>query len=358
MITISVCMIVKNEQQTLAKILECAKNFADEIIVVDTGSTDNTKQIAKIYTNKVYDFVWCDDFSKARNFSFSKATCDYQMWLDADDYISQSEINKIIDLKHKDKHSDVYMFKYAIAFDENGSPTFEYYRERLLRRSINFKWQGFIHEAISPSGKISYQDITIIHKKEKTSDPTRNLTIFENAIKNNICLSTRELYYYARELFYNHQYFKCIQTLKNYLDQNDTFTPNIQGAYILLSQCYVLENNIEFAKHCLFECIKKFEPTPEICFNLANIYQNLNDTNQAIFWNRCAIMAKENTLGFVQKQYKTLFPYLELTKLYFSIGEPLTAYTYHKLAEKTNPKHPSVIFNKDFFERYFSINKQ
>ena len=70
MFTLSVCMIVKNEEAVLGRCLDCVRQFADEIIIVDTGSTDTTKEIANKYTDKVFDFEWCDDFSKARNFSF------------------------------------------------------------------------------------------------------------------------------------------------------------------------------------------------------------------------------------------------------------------------------------------------
>ena len=67
-------MIVKNEAKILARCLNCVRSFADEIIIIDTGSHDKTRQIALDFTDKVYDFVWCDDFSKARNFSFSFAS--------------------------------------------------------------------------------------------------------------------------------------------------------------------------------------------------------------------------------------------------------------------------------------------
>ena len=69
MATVSVCMIVKNEQKVLQRCLESLKGLYEELIIVDTGSTDNTKNIASAYTNKIYDFVWIDDFSAARNFA-------------------------------------------------------------------------------------------------------------------------------------------------------------------------------------------------------------------------------------------------------------------------------------------------
>lgn len=99
MMEISVCMIVKNEEDVLARCLNCVKQFADEIIIVDTGSKDQTKTIARTFTTNVFDFAWCDDFSKARNFAFDKATKDFKMWIDADDVILDEDIQKIKDLK-------------------------------------------------------------------------------------------------------------------------------------------------------------------------------------------------------------------------------------------------------------------
>ena len=79
MATISLCMIVKNEEQVLARCLDSVADLMDEIIIVDTGSTDRTKEIAARYTDQIYDFAWIGDFSAARNFSFSKATMNTSM---------------------------------------------------------------------------------------------------------------------------------------------------------------------------------------------------------------------------------------------------------------------------------------
>ena len=85
MISVSMCMIVKNEQSILKRCLDSYAGIYDELIIVDTGSTDNTKEIAAQYTDKVYNFAWCDDFAEARNFAFSKASCDYILSVDADE---------------------------------------------------------------------------------------------------------------------------------------------------------------------------------------------------------------------------------------------------------------------------------
>ena len=99
MIEISLCMIVKNEEKVLGRCLDSIADLMDEIIIVDTGSTDRTKEIAKKYTEQVYDFQWNDDFSAARNFSFSKATKDYIYAADADEVLDEENREKFRQLK-------------------------------------------------------------------------------------------------------------------------------------------------------------------------------------------------------------------------------------------------------------------
>ena len=181
MATISLCMIVKDEELTLEHCLQCAKGFADEIVVVDTGSVDQTKEIAEKYADVVCDFQWCADFAAARNFSFSKATKDYCMWLDADDVVPESEQKKIVALKEKleKTKADVVMMPYDVAFDAGGKPTFSYFRERIVKNTGRPLWEGRVHEVITPYGNILHEDIHVEHRKEKAYDTDRNLLIYE-----------------------------------------------------------------------------------------------------------------------------------------------------------------------------------
>lgn len=94
-IKISLTMIVKNEERCLARCLESVKGIVDEMIIVDTGSSDQTKEIAEQYGAKVYDFTWCDDFSKARNYALSKATYNWRLVLDADEWIEECDVDAL-----------------------------------------------------------------------------------------------------------------------------------------------------------------------------------------------------------------------------------------------------------------------
>lgn len=91
----SICMIIKNEERLLDKCLNSISNLGAELIIVDTGSTDSSKSIAAGYTDKVYDFEWCNDFAAARNYAISKATNDCILSLDADEVLDTYQINQV-----------------------------------------------------------------------------------------------------------------------------------------------------------------------------------------------------------------------------------------------------------------------
>ena len=99
MISISLCMIVKNEEKLLKRCLDSYRPVCDEIVIVDTGSTDRTKEIAAGYTDLIYDYPWNNDFASARNFAFSKANCDYIFSADADEVLDEENRRQFLNLK-------------------------------------------------------------------------------------------------------------------------------------------------------------------------------------------------------------------------------------------------------------------
>jgi glycosyltransferase involved in cell wall biosynthesis len=143
--TLSVCMIVKNEEQGLSKLLPNLVGVVDEVIIIDTGSTDNTVNIAKQYGAKVFNFEWCDDFSKARNESLKYATKEYILWLDGDDYVDKMDFSKL--KIHISQNPNKGYFVRLIDFRNN-----TVYESMQLRAFPNIKgleFRGKIHEQIS-----------------------------------------------------------------------------------------------------------------------------------------------------------------------------------------------------------------
>jgi len=349
MFTLSVCLIIKNEEDVLDRILGCVNQFADEIVIVDTGSTDASINIAKKYTNKIYHFKWIDNFSEARNFSFSKATKDYIMWLDADDYIPATEIKKILNLKNSaGTPPSMYLFKYSMGF-ENNIATFEFYRERLLRRDKNFQWQGFIHEVIPITSDAIKLDIKIEHRKIKASDPKRNLHIYRKAKKNNVPFTPRDTYYYARELYYHHHYKSAIKEFKKFLKFKDIYPPNEMETRIILANIYTQLKDYANAKKTILSSIKKYPPNAETCCTIANIYNLESNLPQALFWYKAALHSEKQVDGFQNLDYEEFIPNLQLSVIYYRLGDIKTAKSYHKFAKSLKPENPAILHNDQFF---------
>ena len=136
--TLSLCLICKNEENNIKRLLDSVRgNLFDEIIIVDTGSTDRTVEVAKKYTDKIFFFKWINDFSAARNHSFSKATSSHILWLDSDDVVKPADYQKLLNLKGRLHESDIWLFKYEYAHDEFGNSICSFFRERIVKRFVS-----------------------------------------------------------------------------------------------------------------------------------------------------------------------------------------------------------------------------
>ncbi len=184
---LSVCMIVKNESANLADALAGFSRFADEIIVVDTGSNDNTKEIAARFTSTIYDFEWVDDFSAARNFAMSKAGRSYQLWVDADDRITGESGGRIESLKQMFDGKKVFYF--ILENHQPPSPPSSCLQMRCTPLIPEVRFEGRVHEQIFPSAaraglEMVTTDIVIQHmgymgNEIRVTKARRNLAIME-----------------------------------------------------------------------------------------------------------------------------------------------------------------------------------
>jgi glycosyltransferase involved in cell wall biosynthesis len=351
MAEISLCMIVKDEEETLSRCLESAKDAVDEIIVVDTGSTDATKEIALRYTHFVYDFKWVDDFSAARNFSFSKATRDYLMWLDADDVLSAESRDKLKSLKKNLDKKIVYM-PYHIAFDEAGKPTFSYYRERLVARSANPVWIEPIHEVISAQGTSIYTDIAVEHRKIKQNAVGRNLDIFRKHLAKGNVLSARLHFYFARELMYNNLTAEAVREFEDFLDSGEGWSENCLSACRDLSYCYESLHEIPKALDAALKGFRYARPRAELLCRIAELFLLQNRLNEAEYWYLRALECPKpvNTLGFVEDDFYGYIPSVQLCVIYDRLGQRQKAREYNEKAGAFKPFAQAYLYNKKYFE--------
>ena len=352
MVSISLCMIVRNEEKVLERCLDSVCRAVDEMIIVDTGSVDSTKEIAGKYTDKVYDFVWVDDFSAARNFSFSKAAMDYCMWMDADDVMEESSCEKLIQWKQNhDRTADVVMMKYSTAFDENGKSVFYYYRERLLKREKNFQWKGRVHEAIEPSGKIEYLDAQIQHWSEKEVYGDRNLRIYEKMKQEGEHFTPRDFFYYARELYYHKRYMECVEKFEEFLQMPDGFVENrVEACRIAAYASYFLKKE-EQALGYLLRALRERVPSGELCCDLGKHFMDRKEWRQAEFWFRSALWVAQNGKdgGFVSEEYYGYLPCIQLSVCYERMGQKELALYYHRKAGRYKPYGAEYLRNQKYF---------
>ena len=154
---ISACYMVRNEEKTLLQSLQSVSKAADEIIVVDTGSTDRTKEIALSFQAKVYDFPWQDDFSAPRNFALSKGTGDWIVFLDADEYFSPAAAHRLRSVIQKYHEAGwrgcLLLHRYDIDADNADEILADTLVARIFTNNAGYRYQGIIHEELLENGQ-------------------------------------------------------------------------------------------------------------------------------------------------------------------------------------------------------------
>ena len=354
MASLSLCMIVKNEEKVLARCLDSVEGLADEIIIVDTGSTDKTKEIASKYTEKIFDFIWEKDFSKARNFSFSKATGDFVMWLDADDVILEKDRNLLIDVKNSVPEGvNTVMVKYNTAFDEDGNPTFSYYRERIVRNVAANPWHGWVHEVMVCPGERMYIDAAVTHKSIKTSYSDRNLKIYEAHYEAGKSFSPRDMFYYGRELYYNGRFKEAIAILSRFLDEGKGWIENNIEACKILSYSYEAVENNTAAFSALTRSFLYDLPRAEILCDIGRTLMKKEKYREATFWYELALKQKkdEKSGGFINSDCYGYIPSIQLCICWDRLGDIEKAKYYNDLAGKYRPKSTAYLNNVEYFKR-------
>lgn len=332
---LSLCMIVKDEESVLRRCLESVQGFVDEIIIVDTGSTDRTKKIAAEFTDKVYDFTWINDFSAARNEALRHASGCWILVLDADEYLSKEQHAEVRDrlAAEEANPSGINAFLLPI-YNLNGSLHNQNWQEsrtvRLFRNSPDIRYERPIHEQVCHKNGMMLMDyltLNIFHTgytaetfiaKNKSE---RNLKLFEELRKQRDFTEydyftlgnehrnqkdyTKALYYYKRAVTkrsYNYIFLPtCLVNMALLLIQLDRVKEALE----------TIESGINrWSSRVDFYCLK------------ASLLEKAGHLDQAAdYYKRCIQLAEQNArqnkdYWLTEPDYGSRIPALSLSRIY------------------------------------------
>ncbi|WP_251509540.1 glycosyltransferase [Paenibacillus polysaccharolyticus] len=354
--SVSLCMIVKNEQLYLERCLESAKHLVNEIIIVDTGSSDRTIDIAKKYTNNIYSYDWVNDFSAARNFAIEQAKSDYILIMDADEYF-EANVDLQEDLK---KDYDYYVFNINNHMKFNRS--FIHTAVRLFRNHIGLKYENRLHEHLNIlennskySGVISastiqhvgYMDEEILEeKKHKRNLPLMKLEVQENPTAYN-------LYNMGKTYFGMNDFKKAVPYFqKSYsLAKDKAYIPEL-----LTKLAFALHETGQFddAVAILVDATKIFPSETEMKYIQGVIYARHGYFKDAeTCFHQCVELGDQGTM--VTDGSGSYMAYLQLADMYEKTNQLDKSYSERINAMKVKGNAANVL--QDYLQFSLKINQ-
>ena len=332
MITISVCMIVKNEERVLERCLDSLRGLMDELIIVDTGSADRTKEIAARYTDKIYDFAWVGDFSAARNFAFSKASCEYIYSADADEVIGEKNRESFLRLKETLlPEIEIVQMYYGNQLSHGTIYNFDReLRPKLFKRLRSFVWTETIHETVRLTPVVFDSEIEITHLPEK-NHADRDLAAFRKLTEGDKTLSERLFGIYARELFISGKEsdFAAAEEFFTRAADGDLSMDQMKEALCVVVKAARLRGDyLKMYRYAMKDIAS--EGVSEVCLELGEYYFQRKEYKEAAVWFYNAVYGAQSILDIHSSQD---LPLLGLAECYDAMGMKEQAERYRQQAE-------------------------
>ena len=359
---ISLCLIVKDEEKVLERCINSLKGCYDELIIVDTGSTDDTINIAKKLGARVEHFKWIDDFAAARNYAFSFATGDWIMWVDADDVLMKEDTKRFREIVHSHDNDDVMgiNFPYIYSHESTGTgeiPNFKYHRLRIMKKESNPVWIGRIHEYNKIEGKtINCDEIDFHHYRDEgkgTQNTARNLRILKKVVDD--CSpedKPRYLFYYGKECIYNNMLDEAIKAFKEYIPLSN-WIPEKHRAMYEMAVCYQIKGDIDNAKKYAHESMLIDEDFVDPYILLGKIAYNNKEWQRCIKWMTAATKCNAPQVKFFDYiPYHTYVPYDFMSICYWNLGNKEKALETINKCLEYKPNDERYLHNKKWYEEH------
>ncbi len=328
---LSLCMIVKNEEADLSRCLDSVKGLVDEIIIVDTGSLDLTKEICSLYGAKRYDYQWEDNFAMARNYSVSLATGEWILWMDADEVLVHGAKEDLIKVL-KDSESSVFAVKMLHLCETENIQDKNYYisyNHRLFRSRKELTFEGAIHEKLMIDKEVIVEEsnmLEIIHygylRQYKDRKSNRNLDIVLkelNAGKEDPWL----FYYLASELYYYGDCEKALQSIN--LSILRFLSKGIMAPALLYRLKYEIlqqSEQLESTESGLRMVIEQYPDYVDLHYLRGVTLYQMNQYDDSIKEFYYCLMLGENNVNYLIKAGSGTFSALYYTgKCYLKLGK-------------------------------------
>ena len=298
---ISGCLIVKNEENNIENCINSYKKIVNEIILVDTGSSDNTIKIARKLGAKIFYYKWDDNFSNARNYAISKAKGYWILFLDADEYFSSPlDASFLVELQRYNKRPDILglAFKHVNVDINTGKKSEEQYLIRMFRNKKNIRYKNSIHEYIANSNGEMVVDI--IKNKELIIYHTGySKDILKEKVQRNLNLILKDLdtkqdtpmtYFYLSDCYLNlNKYSKCIENAKKFLSTGQkTLGFDVKPYFNIIDSMFSLDKPFSEINYEIDGAICKFPSHPEFYNFKARLYLNNKMYDEALkYYNMC-----------------------------------------------------------------------
>jgi len=342
--TIALCMIAKNEAHNLGPLLQSVRGCFDEIHITDTGSTDATLDfIAKINEHiesknpswsglpkiQVHHFTWVNDFAAAREYSFSHTSCEFQMWMDCDDALSDAKA--FIEWRDTVLHTAHYWaVTYNYAFDKTGKVECQFIRERVVKNNFGFKWKYFVHEGLVYTGAVPFWPNRVTtwavnHRRtdeDRQADHKRNVSLFDKHDKES--LEPRMKYYYGKELVENGMAREAgkwlLEALKDpALDIHD----RVMAFQYAAQSAYAAGEHVTVHNLCRNALMLTPSRAESYCL-MGDAYMAQGDLSNAATVYRQALQCRADNLGGIVVTFQPAYhdyPHQKLAEIALSTGD-------------------------------------
>ncbi len=293
-------MIVKDEAEHLPGCLACIEPVVDEMVIVDTGSSDDTVAIGRQYGANIHHFPWISDFAAARNESIRHANGRYILWLDADDRIEPEDIEKIAILKNGFPSDATEAYALQIICRNSLGEDVVYYQLRIFPHIEGIGFEGAVHEELTPSLhdrgiRIIKKDIAIIHTGYS------DLDVLNKKMKRNFRillkkeaeygLSTEDHARLAQNYFGMREYDLCIERLLMARTRGGPSARFYKKSYVTLADCYLQLGQGEAAVALLKQALLEYPDSWYMHYLMGATHVLIGNSAQALPHLETAIRA-------------------------------------------------------------------